>query len=65
MGLMAAGRGVGAVVSGPISENLLQSQSGWDAGFAYGTSYGVLIVFSGVTAMFGGTACIGRILKVI
>ena len=63
--LMAAGRGVGAVITGPLSEKLLEI--GWTghAGFAYGTNYGVLIVFSGVAAAFGGTACIGRLLRVI
>ena len=102
--LMAAGRGVGAVISGPLSEKLLEV--GWEsnASFAYGTVYGrsvsehkalreiilltysavssaisymslhlrvsansfvVLIAFSGVAATFGGTACVGRLLKVI
>ena len=38
--LMAAGRGVGAVISGPLSERLLEV--GWksNAHFAYGTVYG-------------------------
>jgi hypothetical protein len=52
MGIFSAGRGIGAVLSGPISENLLGC-----GGFAtdglkigYGTSYGVLTVFTGVSA---------------
>lgn len=59
--LMAAGRGVGAVVSGPLSESLLET--GWklDANFAYGTVYGSLIIFSGIAATFGGAGCVGRV----
>lgn len=65
LSLMAAGRGIGAVISGPLSERLLDV--GWktQAGFAYGTVYGILIVFTGITTTLGGTACIGRLLKVI
>ena len=63
--LMAAGRGVGAVISGPLSEKLLDV--GWNshAGFAYGSPYGVLIVFSGIAVAFGGTAGIGRLLRIV
>lgn len=65
IGLMAAGKGIGGVVGGPLSEKLLEV--GWHAHskFAYGTSYGVLVVFCGVSAAFGGAACIGRLLKMI
>lgn len=51
---LCAGRGVGNVVSGPLSEVLLSSGSGWKAGGAYGSGYGGLIVFTGVTALVGG-----------
>lgn len=63
--LMAAGRGVGAVVSGPLSESLLET--GWklNASLAYGTIYGSIIIFSGITATFGGAACIGRVFRLI
>ena len=63
--LIAAGRGVGAVITGPLSEKLLEI--GWEghASFAYGSGYGGLIVFSGVIAAFSGTACIGRLLRVL
>lgn len=63
LALMAAGRGIGAVISGPLSEKLLQV--GWKshAGLAYGTDYGVLIVFSGVFAMAGGVGCLVRFLR--
>lgn len=41
--LMAAGRGVGAVITGPLSEKLLEV--GWEGrtNFAYGSAYGVLV----------------------
>jgi len=59
MGLFAAGRGIGAVLSGPISEVLLRRDSlngtgdGEEVKFGYQTKYGVLIVFTGVSALFG------------
>lgn len=50
-GLLSAGRGIGNVICGPISEVLLDQQS-WDgkALFAYGSEYGPLITFTGITA---------------
>lgn len=65
LALMAAGRGVGAVISGPLSERLLEM--GWNshASFAYGTAYGVLIVFTGVTTAFSGIAGIGRVSRLV
>lgn len=64
--LMAAGKGIGAVISGPLSERLLALDS-WEgyAGFAYGSGYGVLVVFTGVSAMLGGTAWVGRALRLV
>lgn len=55
MGTWAAGRGIGSIVSGPVSEKLLELGL-WKGGskFAYGTEYGVLIVFIGTTAILGG-----------
>ncbi len=65
IGLVAAGRGVGAVMSGPLSETLLEI--GWKshASLAYGTTYGILIIFSGVAAALGRIACVGRLLRVL
>jgi MFS family permease len=59
MGAFAAGRGVGAVVSGPVSEALVERWR-WRGGFGYGyeTEYGGLIVFTGVSA-FLGLICFG------
>jgi MFS family permease len=50
-GLLSAGRGIGNVICGPISETLL-GQGPWygKALFAYGSAYGPLITFTGITA---------------
>lgn len=64
--LLAAGKGIGAVVCGPVSERLI-SHDTWEGqvGFAYGSGYGVLVVFSAVSAVLGGFACIGRVLRLL
>ncbi|KAK8851460.1 major facilitator superfamily domain-containing protein [Apiospora arundinis] len=58
---LAAGRGIGNVVSGPLSEGLLDGLP-WlgRAASGYGTGYGGLIVFTGVTACFGGASIFWR-----
>lgn len=63
LGLLSAGRGIGAVVSGPLSESLLSGRL-WEgqAGLAYGSGFGSLIVFTGVTATVGGVSYFGRLL---
>ena len=60
-GLLAAGRGIGSVVSGPLSEALLSGEP-WrgEAKLGYGTGYGPLIVFTGISAIFGGFSWVGR-----
>lgn len=60
-GLYAAGRGVGSVISGPLSEALVH-QKPWTgkAAMGYGTGYGVLILFTGVSAALGAVPWIGR-----
>ena len=61
LSLFGAARGIGLVISGPLSESLLNySLSFSELEGAYGTSYGILIVFTGVTAMFG---CLGSLLR--
>ncbi|KAL8797302.1 MAG: hypothetical protein Q9195_000456 [Heterodermia aff. obscurata] len=62
IGMMAATRGIGAVISGPLSEQLLMIRPGrgWLSG-AYGSEYGVLIVFTGITAILGGLGVVERI----
>lgn len=61
MGIMAAGRGVGSMASGPMSEKLfsLGPRKGVLQG-VYGTDYGSLILFTGVTALLGGLGVLGR-----
>lgn len=58
---LAAGRGVGNVVSGPLSEGLLDGLP-WlgKAAGGYGSGYGGLIVFTGVTAILGGGSYIWK-----
>ncbi|MCJ1478846.1 hypothetical protein MMC13_007530 [Lambiella insularis] len=58
---LAAGRGVGNVVSGPLSEALLSGRP-WlgKALLGYGSGYGPVIAFTGVTAALGGISVLGR-----
>lgn len=58
---LAAGRGIGNVACGPLSEILTKGNPWKDqAGFAYGSGYGTLIVFTGFTALLGGASILGR-----
>jgi hypothetical protein len=59
--LLSAGRGIGAVASGPLSERLLTGNP-WKAqtGGAFGSGFGSLIVFTGVTAAVGGVSFLGK-----
>lgn len=50
---LSAGKGVGNLVSGPLSEALLHAGK-IQAGFAYGSGYGALIIFTGATALLSG-----------
>ena len=60
MGTMAAGRGFGCVLCGPLSEYLL-SLGTFEGVGAYGTRYGNLILFTGFTALLGGFGLFGRL----
>jgi MFS family permease len=61
IGLLSAGRGFGAVISGPLSEALLRSGPLVAHGaVAYGGGYGSLIVFTGFTTAVGGVSFLGR-----
>lgn len=62
---LAAGRGIGSIVCGPLSEALLKDRA-WkgEASLGYGTGYGGLIVYTGVTALLGGLTFAARRLKV-
>ncbi|EMD01237.1 hypothetical protein BAUCODRAFT_118942 [Baudoinia panamericana UAMH 10762] len=59
---LAAGRGIGAVISGPLSEALTRSQVGnaTRVRFAYDSDYRSLVIFAGCTAMAGGCSWLVR-----
>ncbi|TRX95230.1 hypothetical protein FHL15_003922 [Xylaria flabelliformis] len=61
-GFLCAGRGIGNVVSGPLSEALMRDSlwTGGKVAYGYGSSYGSLIVFTGVTAFLGGASFVWR-----
>lgn len=61
LGFLSTGRGIGNVVSGPLSEVLLKNEA-WKgvAAKAYGSGYGPLIVFTGVSAFLGGFGIVMR-----
>lgn len=63
-GILAAGRGLGCVTSGPLTDALLKGRP-WagDAAAAYGSGYGPLVVFTGVTALFGGISYLAKRLR--
>ena len=58
-GFMAAGRGFGCVLGGPISEALL-SLGTLEAKGAYGSKFGVLIILTGITSLMGRFGLFGR-----
>jgi MFS family permease len=52
---LAMGRGVGNMISGPLSEALVKGMPWQGQAFGgYGSGYGGLIVFTGASAFFGG-----------
>ncbi|KAH8886183.1 MFS general substrate transporter [Thozetella sp. PMI_491] len=59
--LFTAGKGIGSLISGPLSGALVASDS-WKlrVGFAYGSGYGYLMIFSGITASFAGVGWLGK-----
>lgn len=61
-GFLAAGRGLGATISGPLSEALISGGKALrgDARFGYGGEYATLIIFSGCTALVGGCSWVVR-----
>ena len=62
--VIAFGRGIGNVVSGPFSEFLLRADN-WQglAGGAYGSGFGLLIVVTGLTATTSGMCLLARCFK--
>lgn len=59
MGFLSAGRGVGNVVSGPLSDALIRGSS-WRNLYGCG-EYGLLVVFTGATAFLGGLSVPARL----
>ncbi|KAF5844762.1 hypothetical protein GGP41_008758 [Bipolaris sorokiniana] len=56
---LSLGRGIGNMVSGPVSEALMKV--GNVGGFGlYGTQYGSLVIWTGISATLGGVSIIGR-----
>lgn len=55
LAFLAAGKGIGSVVSGPLSEKLLEADH-WNRtpSSAFGIGYGNLVIWSGLTMFFGG-----------
>ena len=61
-GLLAGGRGIGNVISGPLSVALVTHQ-GWlrdGRGRGFNSEYGGIIFFTGATALLGGWGAFGR-----
>ncbi|KAJ4395448.1 hypothetical protein N0V91_010847 [Didymella pomorum] len=62
-GLLAGGRGIGNVISGPLSVALVTGD-GWTKdgrSWGYSGQYGGIILFTGVTALLGGWGALGRV----
>lgn len=63
--LLVAGRGVGNIVSGPLSQALLHSSSlTQNIMYGYGSMYGALIVFVASTTFLGGLGSMYRRISV-
>ncbi|PNS14156.1 hypothetical protein CAC42_6669 [Sphaceloma murrayae] len=59
--VFAAGKGIGSVISGPLSGAIVDAR--WfqgDAEYAWGSGYGGLILFSGATAAVTGAGWCGK-----
>ena len=62
--LLAGGRGIGNVISGPLSTALIDKGAiGGGEGMGYTTKYGTLIMFTGITALFGAWSWMWRYLR--
>ena len=60
-GFLGAGRGIGSVAAGPLSDALLSSRIWYgQASVGYGSGYGLLIVFTGITTALGGLGFVAR-----
>ncbi|KAI0577061.1 MFS-1 multi-domain protein [Pyrenophora tritici-repentis] len=59
--LLVAGRGIGNVACGPVTEALITVGEIGDRGL-YASEYGPLVVFTGISAALGGVSYFGRTL---
>ncbi|KAF1363075.1 MFS general substrate transporter [Lizonia empirigonia] len=62
-GLLAGGRGIGNIISGPLSVALV-TNDGWmkdGKSWGYNGQYGGIILFTGVTALLGSWGALGRV----
>lgn len=61
-GWLCVGRGIGNVVSGPISNSILSSGNPWlgRATAGFGSDYGSLIIYTGATALLAGSSYIWK-----
>lgn len=57
--ILGAGRGIGYVACGPVSEALISAGEVGRTG-VYGSQYGPLVIFTGISAALGGVSCFGR-----
>ncbi|TKA23234.1 hypothetical protein B0A50_07627 [Salinomyces thailandicus] len=66
-GFLAAGRGIGSIISGPLSGALVAASAALQAHgrSAYGSEYGPLIIFAGCTAFVGGFPLVAKWLRII
>jgi MFS family permease len=61
IGVLSAGRGIGNIVSGPLSEALSRGKPWQGQAFGgYGSGYGPLIIMTGATALVGGATFFWR-----
>ena len=63
LGLLLGGRGIGNVISGPVSAALLEDAWSTGGSRGYSTKYGPVILFTGVTALLGGWGWIWKAWK--
>lgn len=65
-GHLCVGKGLGNVLSGPLSAALIRG-SPWKGQVrgGYGTGYGVMILFTGVTALFGVVPFCGKLVGLV
>ena len=60
-GLLAGGRGIGNVISGPLSVALVgEGGLGGSKEYGYGSMYGMVILFTGITSLLGGWGWLSR-----